>query len=419
MFPFYQIAEVREVRKTWLTLLCIALAVSLLPAVSSASGTGSGDVPSVIEVVKAVNFREGPSTDAKIIRLLKAGERLSVRSQPNTYWFEAVDKNGKTGYVSSQPTYVKVVETRSLDEPNGLIKQSVNFRKAPSTSGDIIRMLKKGELILITEKVNAYWYKITDAYGVTGYVSSSSKYIESMFETGLEPEEELFLGEPNGSVVAGVNFREKPSTSGKIIRLLKKGEPLWVLDRTNAYWYQVMDKNGVTGFVSSNAKYVETSYQEPWKRLSSGEIAERAIAVGLSYLGTPYEFGSSRYDTSTFDCSDFVRQAFLEGVQLTLPGNSRKQAEFIRQLHDGRVVTDWRNLKRGDLMFFMEYKGYKASAYAGVDRTAETVKHVGIYLGDGKVLHTYSVNSGGVRIDDIAGTQWEYRFLFGGSVVRQ
>src|SRR5690606_14342258 len=96
MFPFYQIAEVREVRKTWLTLLCIALAVSLLPAVSSASGTGSGDVPSVIEVVKAVNFREGPSTDAKIIRLLKAGERLSVRSQPNTYWFEAVDKNGKT-----------------------------------------------------------------------------------------------------------------------------------------------------------------------------------------------------------------------------------------------------------------------------------------------------------------------------------
>lgn len=405
-------------RRKLIPLVCIALVLSLLPAVSSASGSGPQDVPSVIEVVKGVNFRQGPSTSAKQIRLLKTGERLAVLGRPNAYWYEAMDKNGVTGYVSSLSTYVKVVETKSPAEPNGLIKQSVNFRKAPSTSGERIRLLKKGELVRITEKANAYWYKIIDAYGVTGYVSSNAKYIESMFESELEPEEELHLGEPNGVVKSGVNFREKPSTGGKIIRLLKAGEPLWVLDRPNSYWYQVMDKNGVTGFVSSNAKYVETSYQEPWKRLSPEDIAERAIAVGLSYLGTPYEFGSSRNDTSTFDCSDFVRQAFLESVQLALPGNSRQQAEFVRKLHDDNVSTDWRSLKRGDLMFFMAYKGYAASAYAGVDRLKEPVKHVGIYLGDGKVLHTYSVSSGGVRIDDIAGTQWELRFLFGASPVR-
>lgn len=400
-------------------LLCALLAVgSLLPAAMHASGDPSGEVPVKIEVVKTVNFREGPSTSRPRIRFLKAGEQLDVLGRPNAYWYEARDKNGVAGYVSSSATYVKTIETAGMAEPNGLIVRSVNFRTKPSTSGDRIRFLQKGEVVRILEKTNAYWYKIADAYGVTGYVSSSSKYIDSMFEAEREPEEALFLGEPNGTVVRSVNFREKPSASGKKIRLLKKGEPLWVLSRHNRYWYQVMDKHGVTGFVSADAKYVETAYREPWKTLSREAIAERAIAVGLSYLGTPYEFGSSRYDTSTFDCSDFVRQSFLESVQLTLPGDSRKQAEFVRNLHDDRVITDWRNLERGDLMFFMAYRGYRASAYAGIDRMNEKVTHVGIYLGDGQVLHTYSVSSGGVRIDDIAGSQWELRFLFGGSPVR-
>jgi len=404
------------VKKRFFLLLCVMLAVSLSPVVPVASAAIAEQIPAVIEVVKSVNFRQAPSTDGKQIRLLKAGERLEVLGRPSANWYQVKDKSGKTGYVSSSTTYVKTVETRTFSEPNGLIKQSVNFRKAPTTEGERIRYLQKGEYVRITEKVNDYWYKIEDAYGVTGYVSTNAKYIDSMFEAELEPEEELYLGEPNGAVVRSVNFREKPSTSGKVIRLLKTGEPLWVLDRPNNNWYQVMDKNGVTGFVSQS--YIETSYKEPWKSMPSGDIVEKAIAVGLTYLGTPYEFGSSRNDTSTFDCSDFIRQIFLESVQLTLPSNSRSQAEFVRKLHNDVVVTDWRNLQRGDLMFFMSYKGYKASAYAGIDRMAETVTHVCIYLGDGKLLHTYSVNSGGVRIDDIAGSQWELRFLYGGSAVK-
>ena len=47
-------------------------------------------------------------------------------------------------------------------------------------------------------------------------------------------------------------------------------------------------------------------------------------------------------------------------------------------------------------------------------KTQERVTHVGIYLGNGKVLHTYSPESGGVRIDSFEGTAWEYRFLMGG-----
>lgn len=143
---------------------------------------------------------------------------------------------------------------------------------------------------------------------------------------------------------------------------------------------------------------------------------QNVIQKGMKYLGTPYEFGSSRSNTRTFDCSDFVRQAYKEGAGITLPSNSRTQGAYIKQ--NGNYTTNWKELKPGDIMFFMSYKGSKASDYRGVNKNTERITHNGIYLGNGKILHTYSKQSGGVRIDSIEGKHWEKRFLFGGSVLK-
>jgi cell wall-associated NlpC family hydrolase len=143
---------------------------------------------------------------------------------------------------------------------------------------------------------------------------------------------------------------------------------------------------------------------------------QNVIRSGLNYLGTPYLFGSSRSNTNTFDCSDFVRQAYKEGANLILPSNSRTQGAYIKD--KGSVTTDWRKLKPGDIMFFMSYKGSDKSDYNGVNKSKQRITHNGIYLGNGKILHTYSTKSGGVRIDSIDNKHWEYRFLFGGSVLK-
>ncbi|HZG87144.1 C40 family peptidase [Paenibacillus sp.] len=143
---------------------------------------------------------------------------------------------------------------------------------------------------------------------------------------------------------------------------------------------------------------------------------EAVINAGKKYMGRPYEFGSSRTSTRTFDCSDFVRQAYLEGVKIKLPGDSRSQAAYAKS--NGRIVRRWQDLKPGDIMFFMSYRGSKASNYKGIDKMKQRVTHDGIYLGNGKVLHTYSKESGGVRIDDFRGRHWEYRFLYGGSILK-
>lgn len=170
--------------------------------------------------------------------------------------------------------------------------------------------------------------------------------------------------------------------------------------------------NGSNGQPADNGNGGEAS--EPVK---SSEAVEKVIADGMKYLGTPYEFGSNRSTKTTFDCSDFMKWIFDETLNVTLPTDSRKQGAYVKEHAPDTVQTDWRKLKRGDLMFFMTYEGSDAAAYRKVDKEDERITHVGIYLGNGKILHTYSKDSGGVRTDSFEGTAWEHRFLFGGSAL--
>ncbi|WP_424769377.1 C40 family peptidase [Paenibacillus sp. sgz302251] len=142
---------------------------------------------------------------------------------------------------------------------------------------------------------------------------------------------------------------------------------------------------------------------------------EKSISTGMKYLGTPYEFGSNRSTTKTFDCSDFTKFILRTGAGLNIPGSSATQAEYVKK--KSAVKTKWTSLKRGDLMFFMSYRGSSASSYSRINKSKQRVTHVGIYLGNGKMLHTYSKASGGVRIDSIDNKHWEYRFIFGGSAL--
>ncbi|WP_372637978.1 C40 family peptidase [Cohnella sp.] len=150
---------------------------------------------------------------------------------------------------------------------------------------------------------------------------------------------------------------------------------------------------------------------------SNAALIDQVIAEGMKYLGTPYLFGSNRSTTETFDCSDFVRWIYKEKTDLVLPPDSRQQGAFVKKL--GTDKSEWRSLKRGDLMFFMTYKGSTAAAYKGINKTTERITHVALYLGNGKILHTYSNASGGVHVQSFAGSQWEHRFLFGGSVLTE
>jgi cell wall-associated NlpC family hydrolase len=396
-------------KKLLALLICSTVAMSATPFQAMAYSVNVQKV----KIVQSVNFRTEPSTSGDRIRYLQPGELLDLISTPNSNWLQVKDSKGTVGYVSSSSTYIQLTNVVVTPEANGRIVSSVSFRTGPSTDASRIRYLQKGELVWVLEKVNNYWYKVGDKDNVVGYISTSASYIETSFEEIEEPVEDLFPSPPNATITSSVSFRTGPDTGASRIRYLQEGEEVLVLDKPNEYWYNIQDKNGVSGFVSTSSKYITTTYVEPYKLLSPAAAAQKVIDAGMKYLGTPYEFGSSRSNTSTFDCSDFVRQAYLDGISQLLPGDSRSQSAYVKAV--GKTSSDWRKLKKGDLLFFMSYKGYDASSYSGIDKKTETVTHTGIYLGDGKMLHTYSQASGGVRVDSIADSQWELRFLHGGS----
>jgi len=382
-------------RNLMIALTALTLASALPAAAGAAAKEGKA------QIVATVSFRTAPNTSSSVVRYLKPGESVALLEKTNDYWWKVRESGGQTGYVSSKSTYVKLISAPAEEadagsgagaKVNAVIVSSVSFREAPSTSGARIRYLQANEKVTVTAKVNSYWYAVTDADGKVGYVSSSSSYIKLTGPIPDAPSGESSGG--NGSNSGG------PGGSGS--------------DSGSGTGSGGGSSSGGSGGSGSNAGS-GTDTSNPGGTMDAVAKAEAVIEAGLKYLGTPYEYGSDRNTTTTFDCSDFVRQAFKDALGVTLPADSASQGAYVRERSS--VATDWKQLKRGDLMFFMDYKGTSASLYASKQPFSTKISHVGIYLGDGKILQTYSKTSGGVRIDSIAGKHWEYRFLFGGSAL--
>ena len=119
-------------------------------------------------------------------------------------------------------------------------------------------------------------------------------------------------------------------------------------------------------------------------------VADRAsdlVVNAMGFLGVPYKRGGSSAETG-FDCSGFVRAIYQQTVGLVLPRRADQQAASTQ-------VIDKKELQPGDLVFFNTMR--------------RTFSHVGIYVGDGKFIH--SPRSGSeVRVEDMRQSYWQRRF---------
>ncbi|MCI4458192.1 MAG: C40 family peptidase [Thermocrinis sp.] len=112
----------------------------------------------------------------------------------------------------------------------------------------------------------------------------------------------------------------------------------------------------------------------------------------LLFYNASYRFGGN--SSHALDCSGFVQKVFrANGIEL--PRDSRAQAKY------GYKVS-LSELKPGDLLFFKTYK--------------RDVSHVGIYIGDGKMIHA-ATRGGRVKISSIYDPYYRQRFLFAKRVV--
>jgi cell wall-associated NlpC family hydrolase len=120
------------------------------------------------------------------------------------------------------------------------------------------------------------------------------------------------------------------------------------------------------------------------------------ITRAKTYLGVRYDFGASPYPQSgRFDCSSYTQYLFGK-YGITLPRTARSQAKL------GNSVSRT-SLRRGDLLYFY---------VPGRFKTNKTVGHVGIYIGNNRMIHSSPLPKDGVQYTDINKAYWKRTFMY-------
>ncbi|WP_246624892.1 C40 family peptidase [Oceanobacter mangrovi] len=118
--------------------------------------------------------------------------------------------------------------------------------------------------------------------------------------------------------------------------------------------------------------------------VSQGEWLEHLYRQYDDWRGTDYLYGGT--SKKGVDCSGFVYVTYRDQLNSWVPRTTLLQSQF------GKPVSR-DQLKAGDLVFF---------------KTADKVRHVGMYLEDGKFLHAST--SDGVAITRLDNHYWKDKF---------
>lgn len=124
------------------------------------------------------------------------------------------------------------------------------------------------------------------------------------------------------------------------------------------------------------------------------DASQRLIKEADSWLGTPYAFGGTEKKKGV-DCSGLTTRVYLDALNIKLPRSSSQQQQWC-------VPMPVDSLMIGDLVFFSP--GGKNGS----------VTHVGIYIGDGRMIH--SSTSRGVVVTDLSDAYFKRTYHSAGRV---
>jgi N-acetylmuramoyl-L-alanine amidase len=207
-----------------------------------------------------------------------------------------------------------------------------------------------------------------------------------------------------------VNLRAGPGTSYRSVASADIGDKGYIIG-FNQQWYKVICKGQICYIRSDYLELTQIPYEnsaspneprffsngKPTGMIPSADALNkpdistvRSIIVSEArrYLGVPYVWGGST--PRGFDCSGFT-QYFYGKIGYELNRTA------VSQLENGIVVAK-ANMQPGDLVFFKN-----------TTNNGRIATHVGIYRGDGKMIHSGS--SKGVVVVSLSQEYWQEHFL--------
>lgn len=246
---------------------------------------------------------------------------------------------------------------------------NLNVRKEAGTSGKIVGKMTRHNACDILE-TEGEWYKISSGK-VEGYVKA--EYIVTGEEAvAIAKEEIITVAKVTGTKTLRV--REEATTDSATLALVGEGENLVVSDvKDNWYFVEVDDQEG----------YVSGDYVEVFKKLPTAQTIEEIrfgsgvsdvrvnlVQYALQFVGNRYVWGGTSL-TNGVDCSGFTMQVYKH-YGIRLPHHSGSQPAYGTRISASQA-------RPGDLFFY---------------GNGSRIGHVGIYIGNGQIVHASSARTG-------------------------
>ncbi len=242
-------------------------------------------------------------------------------------------------------------------------------------------------------------WKISNTYGVSIDQIKKLNGLQSEF---LQIGQKLLLNNNANQAAAPVAAPvvNPPANSGTDVYIVKSGDTLWAIARhLGTSIASIKEINGLSSdalkigqILKVNASAVVNTV--PVSRSGDSASATRLLEDAAQYLGTPYKYGGS--GPGGFDCSGFTSYLFAR-AGYSLPRTAAGQYSV------GTAVSQ-SELQPGDLVFF-------AGGGNGID-------HVGIYSGNGQMIHSSSPRSGGVIYTSLSSSYYANSYVGAKRVLR-
>ena len=383
--------------------------------------------------------REQADKESEAIGVLPKDTKVVVKDDSNKSWAK-ISYNNKDAYVSkdflaNEISNKKVVsEAKKQVSKNNLEAPKVKSEVKSKSTENSVDMWVKSPVYLRSEKsissnklgvlekntklqgvVEDGWFK-TSVNGNNGFISI--KYLQN---TKIEEKknDELQVSEIKnkeqvkksnstkfeganytGYVKEAVNVRDKDSMDSNVVSVLEKGTK--VSGIKGEYWLKLSEGKYISvnyiqdNKVETNQK-IDTEVKDSYKKESNSKVVRSneggsgsAVAqAAYNYLGEKYVWGSAQPGVG-FDCSGLTSYLYNKVCGISLYRNSAAQS------NNGYPVNK-SNLKQGDLLFFST-------------NGSGSISHVGIYVGNGKMIHA-STPSTGVIISDIDSNYYSNTFV--------
>lgn len=254
------------------------------------------------------------------------------------------------------------------------VDNHLNVRETPDESGKLVGKMSNNAAceILGTE---GDWVHIksgkVEGYCHTDYLLSgllARKRAEEIVVTVAE------------ATSGGLRVRTEPNTDCEILTTMAEGEALEVVEELDGWIKVLLDDE--EGYISADYAKVKENLDTAvtMTELLYGEgvsdVRVELCQYAKQFIGNPYVWGGTSL-TKGADCSGFTLSVFKK-YGISLPHYSVSQSQM------GKKVS-LSEARAGDLVFYSN---------------GSRVNHVGIYLGNGQVVHASSPRTG-IKISNV------------------